>query len=182
MILPKPTAWPHAPTHRLSEGGTYFITAGTYLKNHFFRDPARLDVLQRGLLALAQEFGWQLEAWCVFSNHYHFVGHSPPAGSESLKPMLQKLHSILARWVNKLDNTPRRKIWYNFFDTQLTYEKSYLARLHYTHANAVKHGLVKTANEYAWCSAGWFERVASPAQVKTVYGFKIDNLNVDDPY
>jgi hypothetical protein len=24
--------WPHAPTHQLSENGTYFVTAGTYLK------------------------------------------------------------------------------------------------------------------------------------------------------
>jgi putative transposase len=29
---------------------------------------------------------------------------------------------------------------YNFWETKLTFEKSYLARLNYVHQNAVKHG------------------------------------------
>jgi hypothetical protein len=44
------TPWPHAPTHQLSENGTYFVPVGTYLKAHHFCTPQRLDVLQRGLL------------------------------------------------------------------------------------------------------------------------------------
>jgi hypothetical protein len=97
--------WPHAPLHQLSEAGTFFVTAGTYQKQHHFRGPQRL-----------------------------------------------------------------------------TYQKSYLARLRYTHENAVKHGLVRVANQYPWCSAAWFERTATPAQVKTIYRFKIDKLNVYDDY
>jgi len=38
------------------------------------------------------------------------------------------------------------------------------------------------ANQYPWCSAAWFERAASPAQVKTIYGFKIDQVKVEDDY
>ncbi|MDR1709470.1 MAG: hypothetical protein LBS70_07085 [Candidatus Accumulibacter sp.] len=174
--------WPHAPTHCLSEYGTYFVTAGTYLKQHYFRDPPRLDVLQRGLLTVTEEYGWSIEAWCVFSNHYHFVAHSPESGAESLAPMLRKLHSKLAVWVNKLDNTSGRRVWHNYRDMQLTYEKSYLARLHYTHANAVHHGLAHVANRYPWCSAAWFERTASPAQVRTIYSVKIDNVRVMDEF
>ena len=47
---------------------------------------------------------------------------------------------------------------------------------------AVKHGLVPVANQYRWCSAAWFERTASPAQVKTIYRFKIDRVQVDDDF
>jgi putative transposase len=50
------------------------------------------------------------------------------------------------------------------------------------HQNGVKHGLVGVASQYPWCSAAWFERVASAAQVKTVYGFKIDQLNIPDDF
>jgi putative transposase len=50
------------------------------------------------------------------------------------------------------------------------------------HQNAVKHGLVPVANQYPWCSAAWFERTARPAQVKTIYGFKTNNLRVYDEY
>ena len=65
---------------------------------------------------------------------------------------------------------------------RMTYEKSYLARLNYVHQNAVKHGLVRIANQYPWCSAGWFENAATRAQVKTIYGFKTDRLRVNDDF
>jgi len=178
------TPWPHAPLHRLSERGTYFVTTGTYHKTHHFRTAERLGVLHRGLLTVARDFGWRLEAWAVFSNHYHFVGHSP-AGEESAKSlsrMLGLLHEKTAKWINRLDAAPGRQVWHNFYDTRLTYERSYLARLNYTHQNAVKHGLVPVANQYTWCSAAWFERTARPAAVKTIYGFKTDRLQVCDDY
>ena len=176
------TPWPHAPLHRLAEQGTYFVTVGTYLRQHHFRGRQRLVVLHRGLLTVCQEFEWTLEAWAVFSNHYPFVAHSPfdRPTAESLAGMLGKLHGKTANWVNRLDKTPRRKVWHNYRDTRLTYEKSYLARLNYTHQNAVKHGLVSVANQYRWCSAAWFERTATHAQVKTVYSFKTDRLDIPD--
>lgn len=178
------TPWPHAPTHRLDERGVFMVTAGTYGKLHHFRGALRLGVLHRGLLTVARDFGWQLEAWAVFSNHYHFIGR--PAENEtdaaSLRRMLRILHIRTAGWVNRLDATPGRKVWFNFRETRLTYEKSYLARLNYVHHNAVKHGLVAVARDYPWCSAGWFERTATDATVKTVYGFKTDRLSVDDEF
>ena len=176
--------WPHAPTHQLSETGTYFVTAGTYLKTHHFQTPERLDVLQRGLLNVARDFSWSLEAWAVFSNHYHLVAHSPSdsAGANSLSQMLGVLHTRTAEWVNRLDKTTGRKVWHNFWDTKLTYEKSYLARLNYVHQNAVKHGLVTMANQYPWCSAVWFEQNASPAMVRSIYRFKTDSLRVGDNF
>jgi putative transposase len=64
--------WPHAPTHRLAEHGTFMVTAATYGKAHHFRARQRLEVLERGLLKMLQKRGWQLHAWAAFSNHYHF--------------------------------------------------------------------------------------------------------------
>ncbi len=176
--------WPHAPLHRLSEQGTYFLTASTLHHEHHFRSKERLAVLHRGLLKVAAQFGWRLEAWAVFSNHYHFVGHSPEceATAESLREMISKLHEKTAKWVNRLDKKPQRQVWFNYRETRLTYEKSYLARLSYTHQNPVKHRLVPVANQYPWCSARWFERTARPAQIKTLYGLKTDQVNVPDDF
>ncbi len=110
MPVPK-TPWPHAPTHQLAQGGTFFVTASTLHKHHHFRGARRLGVLQRGLLAVARDFGWQLEAWAVFSNHYHFVAHSPVAATDatSLPSMLKTLHVKTSGWLNKLDATPERR-------------------------------------------------------------------------
>ena len=55
--------WPHAPLHRLSDHGTYIVTAGTLHKEHLFRGPQRLDLLESALLRVAKEAHWQLEAW-----------------------------------------------------------------------------------------------------------------------
>jgi putative transposase len=180
--MPEPTTpWPHAPVHQLSEQGAYFVIASTYAKAHRFAGAGRLRVLQRGLLTVARQFGWDLEAWAVFSNHYHFVAHSP-ADSATLQPMLKMLHVKTAEWVNKLDRAPGRRVWFNFRETRLTYQKSYLARLNYVHQNAVKHGLVAVANQYPWCSAAWLERSAAPAIVKSIYRFKTDEVQVDDDF
>jgi putative transposase len=176
--------WPHAPEHRLSVRGTYFVSASTYLQQHHFRGKARLSVLHRGLLKVAAAGGWQLEAWAVFSNHYHFVGHSPAREdtAENLSRMLGLLHEKTAKWIKRLDSAPARRVWHNYRETRLTYEKSYLARLNYVHQNPVKHGLVPVASQYPWCSARWFERTATPAQIKTLYRFKTDQLKVPDDF
>jgi hypothetical protein len=102
--------------------------------------------------------------------------------ASSLSQMLGVLHARTAGWSNRLDKTPRRKVWHNFWDTRLTYQKSYLARLNYVHQNAVKHGLALMANQYRWCSAGWFESVPSPSIVRSIYGFKTDALRVSDDF
>ena len=71
---------------------------------------------------------------------------------------------------------------FNFRETRLTYQKSYLARLNYVHQNPVRHWLVPVANLYPWCSAAWFERTGPPAMVKSIYRFKIDQVRVADDF
>lgn len=176
-----PKDWPHAPLHRLADNAVYFVTAATLHKEHLFNSPEKLDLLERHLLILAKKFGWQLEAWAAFANHYHFVARGNPA-SQNLREFIHDLHGVTSRELNRMDNAKNRQVWFNFYDTKLTVQHSYLARLHYVHQNAVKHKLVPVANQYRWCSTAWFERVASPAQIKTVYSIKIDRVNVDDNF
>jgi putative transposase len=173
--------WPHAPVHRLEDAAVYFITGATLHKQQVFAGADRLDLLEGELLSLALQYHWQIEAWAVFSNHYHLVARGNP-DSANLGKYLKHLHANTARNLNKLDDKIGRKVWYNFRDTKLTYQKSYLARLNYVHQNAVKHGFVAVANQYRWCSASWFERTATPAQVQTVYEFKTDQMSIPDDF
>ena len=83
-----PKDWPHAPVHRLSENGVYIVTAGTFHKQHLFDSDARRDLLERLLLSQAKAHGWDLEAWAVFANHYHFVARGNP-GSTHLRESIQ---------------------------------------------------------------------------------------------
>jgi len=173
--------WPHSPAHRFSEAGTYMVTAGIYRKLPLFGVRGRLDFLCDALLELASIYGWQLQAWAVFPNHYHFVALSP-VGAESLRKLIQHLHSVTARQVNGLDGTPSRKVWFEYWESRLTFQKSYLARLSYVHRNAVHHGLVRAPTEYPWCSAGWFQRKAKPAFYRVVMSFTGKGIKVRDDY
>ncbi len=157
------------------------VTAGTYQKVPHFRSAQRLQLLCDGLLRLANEYGWMLQAWAVFPNHYHFVAVSPPQ-PESLRHLVRRLHAFTAKKVNQLDGTPGRKVWFEYWDTQITNQRSYLARLHYVNDNAVHHGLVREPTLYAWCSAGWFLRKASPSFVRTVANFPYDRVGVSDAF
>ena len=176
-----PKDWPHAPIHRLSAHGIYFITAGTLHKQHLFDTPAKRDLLERMLLSLSKALGWQLEAWAVLSNHYHFVARGQP-DSTPMREFVRELHSRSAIDLNRLDGMERRTAWHNFRDTRLTYQYSYLARLNYVHQNPVRHGVVALAENYKWCSASWFIQNASPAFVKSVKSFKIEKVNVPDDF
>ncbi len=173
--------WHHGPLHVLLERGVYMVTAGTYLKEQHFRGAERLTMLHDQLHAVAQEFGWLLEAWAALSNHYHFVARSPE-NPESLKRMLSKLHTLTAKKVNELDATPGRKVWHQYWDTRLTFERSYLARLHYVHRNPVHHRVVANAAGYPWCSAARFEVEAPLAFQRTVMAMPVDELKVVDDF
>jgi len=82
----------------------------------------------------------------VFSNHYHFIATSPKDGAENLSALICSLHRRSAYLVNKIDQEKGRKIWHNYREPHLTYEKSYLARLHYVLNNPVHHGLVQSSD------------------------------------
>jgi len=157
------------------------VTAATYLRVHHFRKPLLLDFLQETLFSEADRLGWRLQAWAVFSNHYHFIGVSP-AKATDLKALLQRLHSMTAREANRVNGHVGQQVWYQYWDTHLTYERSYYARLNYVHQNPCRHGLVALASAYPWCSASWFERAASPAFFKTISSFKTNRVSVQDEF
>jgi putative transposase len=172
--------WPHAPIHRFGEGGHYFITAGTNQKEPIFGGPEALDSLQSLLFENAHKHNCWLQSWSLFSNHYHLVISCDEG--ERLRRMIARLHTESAIEINRRDGAKGRKVWFQFWDTQLTHPGSWLARLRNTHENAVHHGLVQTAAQYKWCSAAWFLSRAPRSFVETVRGVQIDRVNVYDDF
>ena len=159
--------------------GSFILTARTYEKAHIFAGDERLRLLQTTLFQTASEMDLLLEAWAVFPNHYHIVARSE-SGAFDIPGFAKKLHGRTSVAANRLDGVQGRKVWFNFRDTSLTNSVAYLSRLHYVHANAVRHGLVGAAREYPYCSAHWFESHAEEAWIRTVYSFKIDRIDIYD--
>ncbi len=173
--------WPHAPVHWLFEPGLYMVTAGTYKKLPHLNSPMRLNFFVESLFASAAAFCWDLRAWAVLANHYHFIAASPQEPG-TLRKFLGKLHMQTSKKLNHWDNAPGRRVWYQFWDSHITFERSYLARLNYVHHNPVHHGVTAIAENYKWCSAAWFLHNTSPAFGNTVKNFKIDKVNVPDDF
>ena len=178
---PHSKGWAHAPRHDLTEKGAYIVTAGTMRREHFFCGDERLDLLRETVMEACAEFGWNLQAWAFFSNHYHIVAVCE-GDPNSLRKVVSKAHTLTAKYVNRLDGTDGRKVWFQFWDTHISFHRSYLARLNYVHYNPVKHGLVADARQYRWCSAAWFEQTANTVFLKTVQSFKTDSVNVRDDF
>jgi len=157
------------------------VTAATYQKRPLFRSAKRLTYLCEALLDLAPRYGWKLETWAVFPNHYHLVATAQEK-TPTLPRFLGHLHTITAKEINGQDQAPGRKVWFQYWDSLLTYTRSYLARLNYVHCNAVRHGLVRKPARYAWCSAGWFEREAERPFYQTVMAIRSDRVEVLDDF
>ena len=172
--------WHHAPIHRFGEETTYFITGATYLKQHFYRAAIALDELQEILFTHAKTHNCWLQAWVLLSNHYHLVVRCPTG--DHVRKMLARLHSDAARALNQREEARGRRVWYQFWDKTLTFEGSWLARLKYTHQNAVHHGIVDDARRYRWCSAGSFEVEAPRRFVEVLRRVRIESLKVYDPF
>ena len=156
------------------------LTCGTYQKRAFFNTENRLNLLLNSIRELAAGYNLDLQAWAIFPNHYHLIVRAPQP--ENIKRFTRHLHSVTAIAINREDHAQARKVWFQYWESHLTFHRSYLARLNYVHQNPVKHRVVRMASAYPWCSAAWFERKADRAFFKTVCSFPCDQINVPDDF
>jgi putative transposase len=171
----------HAPPHYFLPNAMYMVTGAILNKKNLLLENSRKEFVLQTLFERAELLGWELQAWAVLHNHYHFIARSPKDAS-TLTKLIRQFHSITAIEMNKRDGTPSRQVWQNYWDTCLTYEKSYLARLHYVHMNPVKHGLVDDAMEYPFCSYRWFVEKGDDNLKGMVFEQKIDKVKVVDDF
>jgi len=173
--------YPHNPPHYFVPNVMYMVTGAILNKQNLLQEDQRKAFFLKILFERAALLGWNLEAWAVLNNHYHFVAQSPPEAA-TLQKLIRQVHSITAIEINRWDNLTGRQVWFNYWDTCLTYEKSYLARLHYVHMNPVKHGLAVNALDYPYCSYRWFIEQGDPTLQGLVFGQAIDRVKVLDDF
>lgn len=173
--------WPHSPVHIVNVSGTFMVTAATYKKQHFFNSETKIQFLHDTLIEKSEKLGWQLQAWAVFSNHYHFLAISPDF-PENLPVLIKGINGTSSKRINDEDGASGRKVWFQYWDSRITYQSSYYARLNYVHNNPVQHGLVNNAVKYKWCSASWFEETADESFRNIISSLKTDRLKTPDDF
>lgn len=173
--------YPHNPPHYFVSNAMYMVTGAILYHRPLLDENKRKELVLHTLFERAKLLNWNLQAWAILHNHYHFIGRAPE-NARTLKTLIRQLHSITAIEINRWDNTSGRKVWFNYWDTCLTHEKSYLARLHYVHTNPVKHGLTGRAVDYPFCSYRWFVEQGNEELRQQVFQQPIDCLEIVDDF
>ena len=137
-------------------------------------------MLQKNLFAQAISCTAALQAWAIFPNHYHFIAQFDDP--QMVSTLVRRLHSITAKRLNEIDGADGRKVWFQYWESRITFERSYFSRLRYVHENAVHHRVVRRATNYEWSSAAWFERTSSAAFRKTILNFGCERLSIPDDF
>jgi len=173
----------HNPPHLFKPESKYFVTAGTYKKKFLLKRDDAKERLLKSLFKGCEDFGFDLEDWVILDNHYH-VMLSSENKEIFLDKLLREVHKFTALWIKK--NVPEaaneEKIFYNYWDTCIDYEKSYYARLNYIYYNSVKHGYVENPEEYNFGSYYYRKDLKKDFFNKLKRDYPFDKINVKDDF
>jgi len=168
-------SYKHNPPHLFQPSVSYMVTGAMKHKEPLLNTDDKKGKLCELLFERASILEWQLEAWSVLPNHYHFIARAPK-NANTLSMLIRSLHSLSARYINSIDHRPGRQVWWNYWDRCIRDEASYLSMLHYVHMNPVKHGITHIAEDYPFCSYRWFMDHAESEFRKRVQDQPVDRL------
>lgn len=138
------------PPHLYLDDRWYFMTGSNYHGHHHLKSDAAKIIVRDKLMALTQKYNWQLKAWVILNNHYHFLA-KVRLGSD-IRPFFQYLHGGTSFELNNLENKRGRKVWHNFWDRCIRNERGFWTRFNYIHNNPIKHGYVKRLSDWPYSS------------------------------
>jgi len=115
----------------------------------FFDKPDRRRYLSL-LAAYAERHGVAIWAYCLMSNHVHFV--AVPAEGESLGRTYRDTHQAYAAWLNRKMGQSGH-LWQGRFFSCVLDDPHLWAAARYVERNPVRAGLVTRAEDWPWSSA-----------------------------
>jgi len=131
--------YPHHVTQRSNHGDFIFEDAGDYLKY--------LEWLRQ----YSAKYGFGVQAYCIMSNHVHFIG--VPADEDSLSRTFNVLHMRYSRYFNRRKKL-KGHLWQGRFYSCALDEKHLYAAIRYVENNPARAGLTAAAEDYRWSGAG----------------------------
>ncbi|OIO18275.1 MAG: hypothetical protein AUJ23_04130 [Candidatus Magasanikbacteria bacterium CG1_02_32_51] len=194
----------HRPFH-IYDGHTYFVTGRCYKGVDYFYNVERKGLFQKKLGEIVKELDIGLFSWVILNNHYHILfklngmnGVTSDSLSQDeldrLAPVIPKdshlvkfvtkLHSVISKLLNEMDNTPGRKIWYQYFDYCLRNEQDFWKHFNYIIKNPFKHGLVVSLHDayfYQYSSNPiWLKRFGVEGLNESFVKYPVEEVFIDD--
>ena len=133
------------PPHIYVDNACYFISASVVHRQKLLDTGAKRGLVRDVLKAAIRPYGITLYAWVILADHYHLlfkVGDVAP-----VYKFIKRLHGDSAIQLNKLDGTPGRKVWYQYFDRFPRNERDFWGYFNYIHINPIKHGYVRVSDD-----------------------------------
>ena len=121
----------------------------------FFSDRDREEYLTL-LAEAAERFGLEFWAWCLMSNHVHFL--VVPKKENSLAKGIGEAHRRYTRMVNFREKVRGHLFQERFHSCPVQTDGHLAAAARYVELNPLKAGLVERAADWPWSSAGFNTR------------------------
>ena len=101
-----------------------------------------------------------------------------------LPDIIRNIHRFTSLKLRKVftELNQEKKIWYNNWDTCLTYERSYFARINYTWFNPVKHNYVDDPVKWEFGSYYYRIRENEDAVGEIVRNYPFDKIKIKDDF
>lgn len=130
-------------------GALYHVTARGNARADIFLDEADRATFLAVYAQVSQRFNWQCPAYCLMTNHYHFVIETPDA---NLSQGMRQLNGVYTQRFNR-EHERTGHVFQGRFTAILVERESYLLELcRYVVLNPVRAGMVRSAREWAWSS------------------------------
>ena len=129
------------PPHIYQDNSCYFLTAGVAGPRQLLDTGEKRTLVRDILKEEIIELHLQLYAWVILADHYHLLLKTNE--TVPIHIFIQRLHSKSAIGLNKLDATPGRKVWYQYWDRFPRNEREFWSYFNYIHINPIKHGYVQ---------------------------------------
>ena len=134
---------------RKSESNIYHVILRSINKQQLFEDDEDRDKLLSVLRECKELSGFELYAYCLMSNHIHFLLKT---GKEELETVFRRIGARFVYWYN----TKYGRVGHLFQDrykSEAVEDDAYfLTALRYIHQNPVKAGLCVSPEEYQYSS------------------------------
>jgi putative transposase len=130
------------------ETRTYMVTAVTAERRSLVQVTATAGLLERTLLDYRSQGKFLLHAFVIMPEHFHAL--ITPAPDVSLEKAMQFIKGGFSFRLKS-----KHEVWMRSFnESQIMTEEKFMGCVRYIEENPVRRGLVTTAQEYPFSSAG----------------------------
>ncbi|MFQ5585279.1 MAG: transposase [Thermodesulfobacteriota bacterium] len=134
----------------VAPGYPHHVTQRGNYQQNIFKDEEDYRQYKSWLEAYSRREGLRIWAYCLMTNHVHFV--CVPDRETSLSRTFNTLHMRYSQYFNKKQGV-KGHLWQGRFFSSILDEKHLFAAVRYVENNPLRANMVKDAEEYRWSSA-----------------------------